>query len=226
MIDKNYLSANTPDWPLLADLKYPQEVQKAIDKAEKDWNDWAEADTAHAVAIDDLVAKRNEFEQAIISAARNGKPRPESPDMGNAEDDLKYLAEVANTKRVRVQNSIQEIKDLLRTHRFEIAQLAIEKAELGISKFRESIQSVASTFSDIEQERRAAYDGLRMMSDLTTPELRFSPDFGVPDSPQLPRTHENGAKSVIANLRAFIARNEPRDFETDSVSETDDQADD
>lgn len=195
---------NEPYWPTLAELNYPPQVKKLIDQANKVWDIWAEADTALIVANDELKLDKSNFEESILQAARKGDAIPSKPDFETAENRIKYLAEVARTKRTAVDLAVNELTTGLQNHRVEIAILAIDKAKTGMAKYESSIKAIAEQLPVIEEARRAAYDGLTMMSDLSSPELRFVPEFGVGGNAQLPNTHEASAKSIIKNLETFL----------------------
>ena len=79
-----------------------------------------------------------------------------------------------------------------------------DKAEAGIENYAKRMKAVAQDLADIEDERRAAYDGLMMMSDYTDPEIRFVPNFGSNSQTMLPRTTEIEAKTSIAAVQSML----------------------
>jgi hypothetical protein len=199
----NYLN-QTPFWPNLAKLNYPPHLKKLITAAEKVWEVWAEADTARVIAEDNLTNAELDHAKRVKDAARSGSPLPDVLDTRALEDAQTYANEVCVMRRHEVSVAVKAMQDGFRKHRVELAHLAIDKAEAGIENYAKRMKAVAQDLADIEDERRAAYDGLMMMSDYTDPEIRFVPNFGSNSQTTLPRTTEIEAKNSIAAVQSML----------------------
>lgn len=197
-------SFNPPAYPYIADLDYPREITKQIKALNNAWEAWVEADSEHITASMEAQTARHQFEQAIVEAARNDQPRPEIPDFTTYDTETKYRAEIAHKRRAQFDTENTKLEELLIANREHIAQLAIAKAEAGKQQFKQTIASISAALADADTHRQASYDGLNMMAKYAQPEVRYTPNFGLPNMWQLPRTDEAEASNIILTLQHFL----------------------
>lgn len=197
-------SFNPPAYPFIADLNYPREIVKQIKAMNKAWDAWVESDTHHITASMDAQSARRRFEDEIIQAARNDLPRPEIPDFTTYDTETKYRAEIAHKRRAQFDAENTKLEEQLTEHRAHIAQLAIAKAQAGKQQFKQAIDSISQALADADTRRQAAYDGLTMMAKYAQPETRYTPNFGLQNMWQLPRTDEPAASNTILTLEHFL----------------------
>jgi len=195
---------NPPYWPTIAALDYPAPIRKLIRAAEAKYEAWAEANAAHADAKDELETAEIKFQAGITAAAREGAPMPKRPDYTELENAIVYAAEVERVKHHETSKAVQEIVSAFRTHRKTIFELAVAKANKGAETYATAISAISDDLERIEQERRAAYDGLTMSADYATPEVLYRAEFGTGTEVRLPATHENQARAAIASLSNLI----------------------
>jgi hypothetical protein len=211
-----------PNMPEIADLDYPQNLLELIKQANAAFDTWAEADTAHAVAIDDLENAKLDFAAAIKTAATKGEPLPAPLDLAPLENAVIYAAEIVKLKKQAVNKETSKLREAFRADRLTIASLAIAKAEAGLEEYKTRMAEVAQTLEEIERNRRAAYDGLKMFSEYSGPEMRFSAEINAADTPRLPNTSEQKIKSVIANLKHVFFGGTAESESSELETETDD----
>lgn len=195
----------TPYWPNIAELDYPPQVKKLLKAAEDAWSKWTLADTERAVKIEELNESSTNHAANLKSAARTGAPMPKPLDIRGLEDAVVYATERCVMERHELSLAVERLQKSFRDNRVELAHLAIEKAEAGMDEYRESIRAISSELQLIEEKRRAAYDGLVMLSDYSAPEVRFVPHYGVGGDTKLPLTHESEAKASVASIRTMLA---------------------
>lgn len=190
--------------PFVADLNYPPQLAELVKVANAAFETWAEADTAYAEALDNLEQAEVKFAASIKAAALKGEPLPDPLDTAPLQNAITYAAEVMKAKKRATDEAIRDLKNAFREHRLEIARLAIDKAEAGLEEYKSRMAEVSQELDELERNRRAAYDGLKMFAEYSTPEMAYSPDFTNHSTATLPNTSEQRVKSLLHNLKAVF----------------------
>lgn len=190
-----------PSMPLIAEMNYPPHLAEVIKATEAAYDDWAEADTAYAEALDNLEQAEITFAAEIKKAAAKGDPLPAPLDLAPLQNAITYADEVLRLKRQETNKRIGALREAFRTHRLEIAALAVAKAEAGADTYKTRMSEIAQSLDEIERDRRAAYDGLKMFADYSGPEMLYSPQFETSNAPILPNAAERHPRSIIRNLK-------------------------
>jgi hypothetical protein len=196
------LSKSPRNLSLPAEYDWPTAVKKSITEYEKSWKVWAEANTALAVAVDDLAAAVREDAVALTEAVKNSQPDPGVEKSDQARRAVVYAEEVAKQARQAVNRQAEKTWNTIAQSHDTLARQAITEALDGVNQFQGDCEAIAEHGRVAELRRSKSLQGLRLLARLGDTRVSFEPSFPIDGQFSVPKTHE----TRVVNLAALITR--------------------
>ena len=191
---------------VIAGFNYPKPVKAAIKKVDEAWSAWAEADTAVAVAEDELEQAKALDGRLFAESVLTGKDDPGEIHTPPALRRLKGAQILADARRLET-NAVGRILDsLLSENAREITLTAIEAARAGIAE-QERLMTLAAEYTvEASKVRNSGLEGLRFISQYTRGTYAFDPSFPVVGQVSFPNVREERIRKIADDLESLIEK--------------------
>lgn len=189
---------------VIAGFNYPKPVKAAIKKVDEAWSGWAEADTAVAVAEDELEQAKALDGRLFAESVLTGKDDPGEIHTPPALRRLKGAQILADARRRETNAAGRVLDSLLSENAREITLTAIEAAREGIAE-QERLMTLAAEYAvEASKARNKGLEGLRFVSQFTKGTYAFDPSFPVVGQVSFPNLREERIRKITDDLESFI----------------------
>lgn len=185
-------------------FKYPTRVQSLIKKMNAAFDEWAEADTALAVAVEDLDEAKALDGKIFAESVLNGTDDPGEVHTPSAARKVKGARILVNAKRVAVNKLGRIVDDAMREHAREITLTAIADARVALARREEILLEASKLINQANDVRTHGLLGLREIASYTRGTYQFDPSFPVQGNVSLPETSETRVRQICDDLDRLI----------------------
>lgn len=197
--------ARMPRTPnVIEGFPYPKSVQALIKKMDKAFSDWAEADTALAVAEEDLIEAKALDAAAFAESVLGGLEDPGEVHTPPAARKVQGAQILANARLVEVNKAGRIVEEAIRENAREVTLSALTLAREGLAERDRLMLEAAQLVSDANDARTRGLAGLKEISTFTRGTYQFDPTFPSNGTVNFPSTREERINKIIDDIENLI----------------------
>lgn len=190
---------------VLDGFEYPKPVKALIKKMDSAFDEWAEADTALAVAEEDLNEAKARDTRELVETVLAGREDLGEVHVAPAERAVKRAQILADARRVEVNKIGREVEEAIRLHAREITLTALSMAREGLAERERLLLEAAQLANEANEARTRGLAGLREISNFTRGVYQFDPSFPVTGQATFPNTREERIHKICDDLEELIS---------------------
>lgn len=183
---------------------YPVGVQALIESMNEAYSLWAEADTALAVAEEDLIEAKALDAGAFAKSVLAGEKDPGEVHTPKAARKVLGAQILANARLVEVNKAGRLVEEAIRENAREVTLSALSLAREGLAERDRLMLEAARLVSDANDARTRGLAGLKEISTFTRGTYQFDPTFPSNGSVTFPSTREERVNKIIDDIERLI----------------------
>ena len=189
---------------IIEGFPYPKSVQALIKKMDQAFSEWAEADTAYAIAEEDLNEAKARDARELVESVLAGTEDFGEVHIAPAQRAMKRAQILAHARLVETNKAGRAVGEAMKENAREITLTALSMAREALAERERLLLEAAKLVNDANEVRTRGLAGLKEISAFTRGTYSFDPTFPVTGSVSFPSTREERINKIIDDLEQLI----------------------